>query len=47
MKHPNKKIMEKAIKLAKKKRSVIAIIIKGNKIIAQAMTTVYQKKTAI
>lgn len=41
MKHPNKEIMQKAINLAKKKRSVACIIVKDNKIIAQTITTVF------
>ncbi len=44
MKHPNKKIMQKAIDIARKKRVVVSIIVKGDKIIAQAVNTVYQKK---
>lgn len=44
MKHPNKKIMQKAIDLAKNKKAVAAIIVKGNKIISQGSTTVYQTK---
>jgi len=44
MKHPNKEIMQKAIDIARKKKTVVAIIVKGNKIIAQAMNTVYQEK---
>lgn len=41
MKHPNTLIMEKAINLAKKKKSVACIIVKNNRIIAQAITTVF------
>lgn len=44
MKHPNKKIMEKAIELAKKKKAVAVIIVKGDKIISQGTTTVYDEK---
>lgn len=42
MKHPDDKIMLKAIKLARKEKGVAAIIVKGNKIIAQGTTSVYQ-----
>lgn len=44
MRHPNKTIMQKAIKLAKKKKAVACIIVKDNKIIAQATTTVYHEQ---
>lgn len=43
MKHPNKKIMQKAIEIAKKKKAVACIIVKGNKIISTGITTVYQE----
>ena len=39
MKHPDKNIMEKAITLARKKKAVACIIVKGNSIIAEATTT--------
>ena len=44
MKHPNKEIMQKAIELAKKKKAVSCIIVKGNKIISRGTTTVIQEK---
>lgn len=44
MRHPNKAIMHKAINSAKKKKAVACIIVKGDKIIAQATTTVYQEQ---
>ena len=44
MRHPNKTIMQKAINLAKRKKAVACIIVKGDKIIAQATTTVYQEQ---
>ncbi len=44
MKHPNKTIMKKAIELATQKKAVAAIIIKGDKIIAQSTTTIYQEQ---
>lgn len=44
MKHPDKTIMSKAIELAKKKKAVAAIIVQGNKIIAQAITTLYHEQ---
>jgi len=43
MKHPNKEIMEKAIKLAKK-GIVSSIIVKGDKIISQGITTVLKEQ---
>lgn len=36
--------MQKAINLAKKKKAVACIIVKGDKIIAEATTTVYQEQ---
>ena len=36
--------MQKAIHLARRKKAVACIIVKGDKIIAQATTTVYQKQ---
>ena len=44
MDHPNKNIMQKAIELAKKKKAVACIIVKGDKIISKATTTVIQEK---
>ncbi|RLE45164.1 nucleoside deaminase [Candidatus Woesearchaeota archaeon] len=41
MKHPDKEVMLKAIALAKKKRSVACFIVKGDKVIARAVTTVH------
>lgn len=45
MNHPDKEVMERAIRLAKEKyqeggHAVAAIIVKGNKIIAEAFTTI-------
>jgi len=47
MKHPNKEIMQKAIELAKKKKAVAAIIVKGDKIISQGTTTVIHEKQPV
>jgi len=44
MRHPSKLVMQKVIDLAKKKKAVACIIVKGNKIIARAVTTVYQEQ---
>ena len=44
MNHPNKKIMQRAIDLAKKKKAVACVIVKGDRIISEAVTTIYQKK---
>ncbi len=44
MKHPNKQIMQKLIELAKNKKTVASVIIKEDKIISQAITTIYQEK---
>ena len=42
MKHPNKEIMQKAIDIAKKKRVVVSIIVKGDKIISIGVCNVNQ-----
>lgn len=49
MNHPNKEIMQRAIELAKAKykeggHAVAAIIVKGDKIIAEAFTTIIKEK---
>ena len=44
MKNPNKQIMQKIIELAKDKKAVASVIVKENKIISQATTTIYQAK---
>jgi len=43
MKHPNKKIMQKAIDFGFKKNTVGCIIIKGDKIISQKGGTIFSK----
>ncbi len=44
MKHPNKEIMIKAIELAREKKAVASIIVKDDKIISRATTTIIQDK---
>ncbi len=42
MKHPNREIMQKTIALAKRKKMVGSLIVKGDKILARGWTTVYE-----
>ncbi len=44
MKHPNKEIMMQVLELAKKKHSVTAFIVKGDKIISKSVCSYYEDK---
>ena len=44
MEHPNKVIMQKAIDLTKKKKSIACVIVKDGKIVAQGTNTVKKEK---
>lgn|GEM_PF-889521 len=44
MMHPNKEIMRQVLELAKKKHSVAAFVVKGNKIISKEVCSYYNDK---